>query len=87
MANPNVQRQINDVQNLKRGYERSISSMQQTIKALERQVHDAKRLPDGARAESRLREQVRQLNRDIDRAKQDIRTCDRQIADFKRLAR
>lgn len=84
-TDPALNRRIAEDTTAKRSYERTIQNLQQQIRILEHQDRDAKKLPNAGRAQTQIRDQVRQLRRSIDAAKQSIKLLDKQIQNTKAL--
>ena len=87
MADPNLQRQIRNLDDMIRASQRSMDNLKQQLRLFERQKGEAKRLPNATREQARIQEQIRQTQRDMDRLKGEVRTMDRQRGELKRMAR
>lgn len=85
MPDPGVQRLLNEADRARKDRQRMIRDLESQAKALERQLHDAKRLPDTGRLQVQLANSAKECRRRIDQVKRDIKVIERQISDLKRM--
>lgn len=86
-TNPQIDRQIRELENMKRDRLRSIQQTDQSRKALERQLSEAKRLPNTSSVQNQLNNTIRQYQRTADQCRSEIRTFERQIGELRRMNR